>query len=276
MVRLQNKPEHTHDSAAVTFTSRIIMSRMFVKDIPEFVRMDQLRELFSGKGEITDVKLMHNTRFGLFALIDFRTDHEAQEAVQCFNRSYIDTSIITCELVPLDFDYSDQYADEFTLLPPQPRVLTDKLVFDPCRLFIFYVPSSTTEMELEELFSPFGTVLEVSFVLFHSTKRSTGKAFVSFDSPQSADSAMENLDGSFFKGMLMTIVPAVQMPSINEDENNASIDQGSKTIKQLREEESKVVDATFIRPDTVNKQLKNGKNVQMVFGPTVCSNSCSV
>jgi len=42
-------------------------------------------------------------------------------------------------------------------------------------------------MELKELFSPFGTVLQVRFVLFQSTKRSTGKAFVRFDSPQSAD-----------------------------------------------------------------------------------------
>ena len=148
---------------------------MFVKDIPEYVRMNRLRELFSGKGEITDVKLMHNIRyipsyptfnlivlclliislfkfrFGLFALIEFLTDHEAQEVVQCFNRSYIDTSIITCEvgrsvclfvfllscsqLVPLDFDYgvtNNDYAQEFTVL-----VIKKKKVFDPCRLFIF-------------------------------------------------------------------------------------------------------------------------------------------
>lgn len=38
-------------------------SRIIVKDILEYVMMDQLRELFSEKGEITDVKLMHNIRY---------------------------------------------------------------------------------------------------------------------------------------------------------------------------------------------------------------------
>ncbi|KEH23881.1 RNA recognition motif [Medicago truncatula] len=123
--------------------------RIIVKDIPEYVRPDRLRELFSRKGEIIDVKLMHNIRFSLFAFIEFGTDHEAQEAVQCFNRTYIDTSMIT---------------------------------------FI----------------------------------------------------------------------------------NKVSIDQGSKTLKQPIDEESKVVEVPFMRPDTVKKQLKSGKNVPLSFGPTVC------
>lgn len=258
------------------------MSRIIVKDIPEYVMPDQLRELFSEKGEITDVKLMHNIRFGRFAFIEFRTDHEAQEAVQCFNRSYIDTSIITCELAPLDFDYgaaNDDFAQRTTfslvMLPLKPLV-KKKRVSDPRRLFIFYLPFTTTEKELEGLFSPFGTVTEVRFVLDKDTKKFIGMAFVSFSSPQSAARASKYLNGITYKGACMHVVPALQRPSNNEQENNASIDQGSKTLKQLREEESKVVDATFMRPNTVKKQLKNGKNVPMAFGPTDCSTSCSI
>jgi multiple RNA-binding domain-containing protein 1 len=44
----------------------------------------------------------------------------------------------------------------------------------------------SSEKELEELFSPFGTVTEVRFVLDQDTKKFIGMAFVSFSSPQSA------------------------------------------------------------------------------------------
>ncbi|KAL6531967.1 hypothetical protein OROGR_013937 [Orobanche gracilis] len=77
------------------------MSRICVKNLPKHVLEDRLREHFSQKGgEITDVKLMR-TKDGKsrqFAFIGFRSDHEAQEAIRYFNRSYLDTSRITCEV----------------------------------------------------------------------------------------------------------------------------------------------------------------------------------
>ncbi|MED6138465.1 hypothetical protein PIB30_074456, partial [Stylosanthes scabra] len=75
------------------------MSRICVKNIPKYATEDRLREFFSEKGEITDVKLMR-TKDGKsrqFAFIGFRSEHEAQEAIQYFNRSYLDTCRITCE-----------------------------------------------------------------------------------------------------------------------------------------------------------------------------------
>ncbi|XP_015958849.1 uncharacterized protein LOC107482784 [Arachis duranensis] len=76
------------------------MSRICVKNIPKYVTEDRLREFFSEKGEITDVKLMR-TKDGKsrqFAFVGFRSEHEAQEAIQYFNRSYLDTCRITCEV----------------------------------------------------------------------------------------------------------------------------------------------------------------------------------
>lgn len=76
------------------------MSRICVKNLPKNVAEDRLREFFSQKGEITDVKLMR-TKDGKsrqFAFIGFRTDDEAQEAIRYFNRSYLQTSRITCEV----------------------------------------------------------------------------------------------------------------------------------------------------------------------------------
>jgi len=92
------------------------------------VAEDRLRELFSQKGEIQDVKLMrtmyllfyppllfdlaaslmflHSRGLNVrsdgksrqFAFIGFRTEQEAREAIRYFNKSYLDTCRIVCEV----------------------------------------------------------------------------------------------------------------------------------------------------------------------------------
>ncbi|XP_048228729.1 multiple RNA-binding domain-containing protein 1 isoform X2 [Ricinus communis] len=76
------------------------MSRICVKNLPKYVAEDRLREVFSQKGEITDARLMR-TKDGKsrqFAFIGFRTELEAEEALKYFNKSYLDTCRITCEI----------------------------------------------------------------------------------------------------------------------------------------------------------------------------------
>ncbi|KAI4297016.1 hypothetical protein L6164_036928 [Bauhinia variegata] len=76
------------------------MSRICVKNLPKNCTEDQLRDRFSQKGEITDVKLMR-TKDGKsrqFAFIGFRTEHEAEEAIKYFDKTYIQTCRIACEV----------------------------------------------------------------------------------------------------------------------------------------------------------------------------------
>ncbi|WVY91495.1 hypothetical protein V8G54_037009 [Vigna mungo] len=75
-------------------------SRICVKNLPKHVAEDELREFFSEKGIITDVKLMR-TKDGKsrqFAFIGYRTENEAHEAIRYFNNSFLRTSKITCEV----------------------------------------------------------------------------------------------------------------------------------------------------------------------------------
>ncbi|KAK8608225.1 hypothetical protein V6N13_023654 [Hibiscus sabdariffa] len=77
-----------------------IMSRICVKNLPKHVAEERLRDFFSQKGEVTDAKLMR-TRDGKsrqFAFIGYRTEQEAEEAIKYFNKSYLDTSRIICEI----------------------------------------------------------------------------------------------------------------------------------------------------------------------------------
>ncbi|CAJ2633159.1 multiple RNA-binding domain-containing protein 1 [Trifolium pratense] len=441
------------------------MSRIIVKNLPKYVAEDRLRELFSQKGEITDVKLKRtkNGKTRQFAFIGFRTDQEAQEAIRYFNRSYLDTLRITCEVAQKQGDANlprpwsrhstkkdnkdnkvitpdannharakgqgDNSKDiddpklkdflqvmqpraksklwgndtsfasndgnsqatlnketEGTLvanhpilsnsqvdgIPPnnpesdksrelkhgglisdmdyfkskvttewsdsessddenndenndsesddeddkdnhshatkreencgnypsektprsgaqelevegkedtfQEDVANDKSqvnvteegeqssnpedkkeVSESCRLFVRNLPYTTTEEELEEHFSQFGSVSQVHLVVDRETKRSKGIAYIHFSVPEFATRALEESDNSIFQGRLLHVMPAIPRHSNNE-ENNVSKDQGSKTLKQRREEERKAAEASgdtrawnslFMRPDTV-------------------------
>ncbi|PNY05823.1 multiple RNA-binding domain-containing protein 1-like, partial [Trifolium pratense] len=440
------------------------MSRIIVKNLPKYVAEDRLRELFSQKGEITDVKLKRtkNGKTRQFAFIGFRTDQEAQEAIRYFNRSYLDTLRITCEVAQKQGDANlprpwsrhstkkdnkdnkvitpdannharakgqgDNSKDiddpklkdflqvmqpraksklwgndtsfasndgnsqatlnketEGTLvanhpilsnsqvdgIPPnnpesdksrelkhgglisdmdyfkskvttewsdsessddenndenndsesddeddkdnhshatkreencgnypsektprsgaqelevegkedtfQEDVANDKSqvnvteegeqssnpedkkeVSESCRLFVRNLPYTTTEEELEEHFSQFGSVSQVHLVVDRETKRSKGIAYIHFSVPEFATRALEESDNSIFQGRLLHVMPAIPRHSNNE-ENNVSKDQGSKTLKQRREEERKAAEASgdtrawnslFMRPDT--------------------------
>ncbi|KAK8664519.1 hypothetical protein V6N13_084305 [Hibiscus sabdariffa] len=88
------------DAHTSQLNSREIMSRICVKNLPKHVAEERLRDFFSQKGEVTDAKLMR-TRDGKsrqFAFIGYRTEQEAEEAIKYFNKSYLDTSRIICEI----------------------------------------------------------------------------------------------------------------------------------------------------------------------------------
>ncbi|KAK4347679.1 hypothetical protein RND71_034018 [Anisodus tanguticus] len=76
------------------------MSRLCVKNLPKYVAEDRLREFFSQKGEVTDAKLMRTSdgKSRQFGFVGFRTEQEAEEAIKYFDKSFMDSSRIICEI----------------------------------------------------------------------------------------------------------------------------------------------------------------------------------
>ena len=69
------------------------MSRIIVKNLPKSASDERLRELFSSRGEITDVKLAKTATgtFRRFAFVGFKTSEQAEAAVKYFNKAFMDT-----------------------------------------------------------------------------------------------------------------------------------------------------------------------------------------
>jgi multiple RNA-binding domain-containing protein 1 len=75
------------------------MSRICVKNLGKTTNEKQLKDLFGTKGEVTDVRLV-KTKSGKsrqLAFLGFRTEVQAQEAINYFNNTFLETTRITVE-----------------------------------------------------------------------------------------------------------------------------------------------------------------------------------
>ncbi|KAK9131620.1 hypothetical protein Scep_011148 [Stephania cephalantha] len=82
------------------FSASFQLSRVFVKNIPKYVSEDRLRDFFSRKGEVTDAKVIRTAdgKSRQFAYVGFRTEEEAAEAIKYFDKSYMDTCRLECNV----------------------------------------------------------------------------------------------------------------------------------------------------------------------------------
>ncbi|KAM9100261.1 probable RNA-binding protein 19 isoform X2 [Sarcophilus harrisii] len=75
------------------------MSRLIVKNLPSGMKEERFRQLFAAFGTLTDcsLKFTKDGKFRKFGFIGFKSEEEAQNALDHFHRSFIDTSRVTVE-----------------------------------------------------------------------------------------------------------------------------------------------------------------------------------
>ena len=73
------------------------------------------------------------------------------------------------------------------------------------KLFVGNLNFQTTEDELETLFSPFGTVVEVKLTKDKITKKPRGFGFVKMQNEAAAEEALRQLNGQLFKERKLAI-----------------------------------------------------------------------
>jgi cold-inducible RNA-binding protein len=73
------------------------------------------------------------------------------------------------------------------------------------RLYVGNLSFNTTELELRDLFTQFGTVAETKMVTDRETGRPRGFAFVEMGSDQEAKQAIDELNGRELGGRALTV-----------------------------------------------------------------------
>ena len=73
------------------------------------------------------------------------------------------------------------------------------------KLFVGNLSFNTTENDLNDAFAAHGTVSEVNLMMDRSTGRSRGFAFVTMNSPEEAQKAIDALNGKSIDGRALTV-----------------------------------------------------------------------
>ncbi|KAJ8285605.1 hypothetical protein GJAV_G00028760 [Gymnothorax javanicus] len=75
------------------------MSRLIIKNLPNGMKEERFRKMFSAFGTVTDcgLKFTKDGKFRKFGFVGFRTEEEAERAMKHFNKSFVDTSRVMVE-----------------------------------------------------------------------------------------------------------------------------------------------------------------------------------
>lgn len=73
------------------------------------------------------------------------------------------------------------------------------------KLYVGGLPYSTSDMQLEDLFSAYGTVESVRIITDRMTGRSRGFGFVEMSTPEEADEATQQLNGTEYGGRTLVV-----------------------------------------------------------------------
>ena len=80
------------------------------------------------------------------------------------------------------------------------------------RLYVGNLPYRSTEEELEDLFSQVGTVTDVTIITDRMTGQSKGFGFVEMIDEETANTAVERLNGAEMGGRNITVAEARPRP----------------------------------------------------------------
>ena len=74
-------------------------SRIIVKNLPKKITEEEIKNHFSQKGIVTDVKIMHKEdgRSRNFCFVGFKSEQSAKDAIKYFNQTYLKTTKISVE-----------------------------------------------------------------------------------------------------------------------------------------------------------------------------------
>lgn len=113
----------------------------------------------------------------------------------CHNNSWSTTDTLTAATTVggvgvMTSELADTTQNQIFQPGPPIQMVADGLGPDGCNLFIFHVPNEMTNLDLFNIFSPFGTVISARIMVDNDTGRSRGFGFVSFDDPTSASDAI--------------------------------------------------------------------------------------
>ena len=235
------------------------MSRIIVKNLPKNATQVQIKDFFSSKGEVTDVKLLKDPEgnFRNVAFVGFRESGQEASLIKYFNNNYLSTTKIAVEAAKSTTDDSVRaWSKKANKKEEQPKKLPENI--DSTRLFLRNLPYTCTKEDIEALFLQHGEIEEVTFPIDNKTHQPKGFAYVKYKTTESAVQAFDKLDRSVFMGRLLHIIPAEKKPEpVVEIKAKSSYKYQLQKEMKEKAKNSNTWNTLFINSDTVASVMAN-------------------
>lgn len=181
------------------------------------------------------VRNAHGNKTG-YIFVDFSSEEEVKKALKC-NREYMGGRYIEVfreKTVPTTKGPLKNSTKSW-----QGRTLgeneEEEDLADSGRLFVRNLPYTSTEEDLEKIFSKYGPLSELHYPIDSLTKKPKGFAFVTFMFPENAVKAYAAVDGQVFQGRMLHVLPSTIKKEASEDADTP----GSSSYKKKKESKDK-------------------------------------
>lgn len=164
---------------------------VYVKNLPEKITDDDLKNEFGAFGEITSAVVMkdENGNSRGFGFVNFKDSNAAASAVEKYNGKVLNDKVLYVGKA------QKKYEREVELKARYEQERNGRMEkIQGLNLYLKNLDDTIDDERLKELFCPFGTIISCK-VMVDSQGQSKGSGFVQFSSPEEASSAINEMNG---------------------------------------------------------------------------------
>lgn len=171
--------------------------KLYVGNLPYAMTSSQLSEVFTEAGHVVSVQVIYDKvtdRSRGFAFVTMATLEEAKEAIRMF-----DGSQIGGRTVRVNFPEVPR-GGEKEVMGPKIRSSYNKFVDSPHKIYAGNLGWGLTSQSLREAFENQPGILSAKVIYDRASGKSRGFGFVSFETAEDAESALESMNGVEVEG----------------------------------------------------------------------------
>ena len=174
--------------------------KIYISNFPDKYNESDITKLCSEYGKVENCNIFLDNLAKKFGIIQFSSENEAKEALNKLNEKEIDGKKIMARLFQTKYEHK-QYLQNSTKRINEQNA--------NCNLYIKNIPLTAKEEDLNRIFSKYGNVISVKIEKNKIEKKddkgkfelvSKGFGYLSFDKPESAKNAIEDLNGKYLPG----------------------------------------------------------------------------
>uniref|UniRef100_A0A803YP77 RRM domain-containing protein n=1 Tax=Meleagris gallopavo TaxID=9103 RepID=A0A803YP77_MELGA len=175
-----------------------------------------------------------------YIFVDLKSEAEVQRALkrkkEYIGGRYVEVS--RCENTPKETVTAKTHDQPWQRMKRDDEEEED--LSESGRLFVRNLPFTSTEEDLEKIFSKYGPLSEIHFPIDRLTKKPKGFAFITYMIPEHAVKAYAEMDGQVFQGRMMHLLPSIIKKEKLEDTDA----EESSSYKKQKEAKDKASSAS--------------------------------